>query len=136
MTTGEPVYWEPFEARFITDPYPVYERLREEAPLYRNDKHDFYAVSRYADVELGLSDWRTFSSSRGSILELIQSGIQMPPGTVIFEDPPTHRLHRGLLSRLFTPKAISALEPQIRELCARALDPLVPTRRSSPTSPW
>jgi cytochrome P450 len=125
MTADEPVYWEPFEARFITDPYPVYARLREEAPLYYNEKHDFYAVSRYEDVELGLSDWRTFSSSRGSILELVQSGIEMPPGTVIFEDPPEHRLHRGLLSRLFTPRAISALEPRIREYCVRALDPLV-----------
>ena len=124
MAVDEPVYWDPFEERFITDPYPVYARLREEAPLYRNGKHDFYAVSRYEDVELGLSDWRTFSSSRGSILELVQSGIEMPPGTVIFEDPPAHRLHRGLLSRLFTPKAISALEPRIRELCVRALDPL------------
>jgi cytochrome P450 len=125
MTVDEPVYWDPFEGRFITDPYPVYARLREEAPLYRNAKHDFYAVSRYEDVELGLSDWRTFSSSRGSILELVQSGIEMPPGTVIFEDPPAHRLHRSLLSRLFTPKAISALEPRIREFCVRALDPLV-----------
>jgi cytochrome P450 len=125
MTDDEPVYWEPFEAKFTTDPYPVYARLREEAPLYYNAKHDFYAVSRYDDVELGLSDWKTFSSSRGSILELVQLGTEMPPGTVIFEDPPIHKLHRGLLSRLFTPRAISALEPQIRELCARALDPLL-----------
>ena len=129
MTADDTVYWEPFEARFITDPYPVYARLREEAPLYYNEKHDFYAVSRYADVELGLSDWKTFSSSRGSILELVQSGIEMPPGTVIFEDPPIHKLHRGLLSRLFTPRAIAALEPRIRELCARALDPLAGTGR-------
>jgi cytochrome P450 len=124
MTTNDPVYWEPFEARFITDPYPVYARLREEAPLYYNAKHDFYAVSRYEDVELGLSDWKTFSSARGSILEIIQSGMEMPPGTVIFEDPPSHRLHRGLLSRLFTPRAIAALEPRVRAFCTRALDPL------------
>jgi cytochrome P450 len=122
--TDERVYWEPFEARFVTDPYPVYARLREEAPLYYNDKHDFYAVSRYDDCELGLSDWRTFSSSRGSILELVQSGIEMPPGTVIFEDPPTHDIHRRLLVRVFTPKAVSDLEPRVREYCARALGPL------------
>jgi cytochrome P450 len=103
MTTDDPVYWEPFEARFAIDPYPAYARLREEAPLYYNEKHDFYAVSRFDDCDLGLSDWRTFSSSRGSILELVQSGIEMPPGTVIFEDPPTHNIHRGLLVRVFTP---------------------------------
>ena len=125
MSTDDPVYWEPFEARFAIDPYPTYARLREEAPLYYNEKHNFYAVSRFDDCDLGLSDWRTFSSSRGSILELVQSGIEMPPGTVIFEDPPTHNIHRGLLVRVFTPRAVSALEPRIREYCARALDPLV-----------
>jgi cytochrome P450 len=124
MTNDDPVYWDPFEARFALDPHPTYARLREEAPLYRNDKHDFYAVSRYEDVDLGLSDWRTFSSARSSILELIQSGIRMPPGTVIFEDPPTHNIHRGLLVRVFTPRAVADLEPRIREYCARALDPL------------
>jgi len=129
MTADEPVYWEPFEARFVTDPYPVYARLREETPLYYNEKHDFYAVSRYADVELGLSDWKTFSSSRGSILELVQSGIEIPPGTVIFEDPPAHNIHRGLLARVFTPRRVSDLEPRIREYCARALDPQVGTER-------
>src|SRR5215472_7311058 len=102
MTADEPVYWEPFESRFITDPYPVYARLREEAPLYYNAKHDFYAVSRFDDVARGLQDWRTFSSRKGDILELIQSGFEMPPGTVIMEDPPSHDVHRKLLSRMFT----------------------------------
>jgi cytochrome P450 len=124
VTTDEPVYWEPFEARFATDPYPVYRRLREEAPLYYNEKHDFYAVSRYEDCELGLSDWRTFSSAKGDILELVQSGIDLPPGTVIMEDPPAHDLHRSLLVRVFTPRRVSDLEPRVREFCARALDPL------------
>jgi cytochrome P450 len=49
----------------------------------------------------------------------------MPPGNLIFEDPPAHTVHRSLLSRVFTPRRVSALEPQIRELCARSLDPLV-----------
>jgi cytochrome P450 len=124
LIASEPLYWDPFEARFAADPYPVYERLREEEPLYRNEKHGFYALSRFDDCLQGLSDWRTFSSARGSILEFIQSGMEMPPGTVIFEDPPAHDLHRGLLVRVFTPRRVSALEPQVRQFCARALDPL------------
>jgi cytochrome P450 len=107
----------------------VFRRLREEAPLYYNDTHDFYAVSRYDDVEQGLRDRETFISARGGVLELIKSGIEIPPGTVIFEDPPTHTIHRSLLSRMFTPRKVSALEPQIRRLCAEALDPLVGTDR-------
>jgi cytochrome P450 len=49
----------------------------------------------------------------------------MPPGSIIFEDPPTHDIHRGLLSRVFTPRKMNAIEPKIREFCARSLDPLV-----------
>ncbi|SEG81425.1 Cytochrome P450 [Thermomonospora echinospora] len=129
MSTDDAVYWDPYDPRFWSDPYPTYRRLREEAPLYYNEKYDFYAVSRHADVERGLPDWQTFSSARGGILELIKSGIEIPPGTLIFEDPPLHDIHRRLLSRVFTPRRIAALEPRVRDFCTRTLDPLVGTDR-------
>ena len=83
MTTVEPVYWDPYDTDLVVDPYPRYGRLREESPLYYNEKYDFYAVSRFADCERGLPDWRTFSSARGDILEFVKSGIEIPPGTLI-----------------------------------------------------
>jgi cytochrome P450 len=107
------------------DPYPAWRRLREEAPLYFNEEHNFYALSRFEDVEQALVNWETFSSAKGAILELIQAGVDIPPGIIIFEDPPIHDVHRGLMSRVFTPKKMGALEPQIRDLCAQSLDPLV-----------
>ena len=119
------VYYDPYDVSINADPYPVFRRLREEHPLYYNERHDFFAVSRYEDVERGLRDFETFISGRGGILELIKAGIEMPPGIVIFEDPPTHTLHRSLLSRMFTPRKVAALEPKIRQYCADALDPLV-----------
>src|SRR6266550_2301233 len=119
------LYYDPYDVAINADPYPVFRRLREEAPLYYNDQHDFYAVSRYDDVQRGLGDPDTFISSRGGILELIKADMEMPPGTLIFEDPPIHTIHRRLMSRVFTPKRVSALEPQMREFCARSLDPLV-----------
>jgi cytochrome P450 len=119
------VYYDPYDSKLNADPYLMYQRLREEAPLYHNEQHDFYAVSRYADVNQGLVDHKTFSSARGVILELIKSDIEIPPGTVVFEDPPIHDIHRKLLARMFTPRKISELEPKIREFCARSLDPLV-----------
>lgn len=125
MHTDEPLYWDPYDTRFTRDPYPTYRRLREEAPLYYNEKHDFYAVSRYDDIERGLPDWRTFSSARGGILEMVKSGIEMPPGTLIFEDPEIHDVHRRLLVRVFTPRRIAELEPLVRDYCVRTLDPLV-----------
>jgi cytochrome P450 len=119
------VYYDPYDVDIYADPYPVYARLREEAPLYYNEPYDFWAVSRWNDVERGLVDAKRFISGRGGILELIKANIEMPPGTLIFEDPPVHTIHRSLLSRVFTPRRVAALEPKIREFCARCLDPLV-----------
>jgi len=128
MTTTE-VYYDPYDVTIDADPYPVFRRLREEAPLYYNEAYDFYAVSRYDDVERGLVDRSTNISGRGGILELIKMNIEMPPGVLIFEDPPTHTIHRALLSRVFTPKQMSALEPQIRQFCVDSLDRLVDADR-------
>ncbi len=99
--------------------------MREEAPLYYNADLDFYAVSRFADVSKVLLDHQTYSSAKGDILEIIRANMDVPSGMLIFEDPPVHPIHRKMLSRLFTPKRIAALEPQIRDFCIRALDPLV-----------
>jgi cytochrome P450 len=119
------VYYDPYDFEIDTDPYPVWKRMRDEHPLYWNDKHEFFALSRYDDVRAGLLDAKTYSSAKGSLLELIKADIQMPPGVFIFEDPPDHDLHRGLLGRVFTPKRMADLEPKVREFCARSLDPLV-----------
>jgi cytochrome P450 len=119
------IYYDPYDFEIDCDPHPVWRRMREEAPLYRNDRYDFWALSRFEDVEAGLVDWRTYSSARGSVLEMIKAGIEVPPGIVLFEDPPIHDVHRNILARMFTPRRIAALEPQIRAFCARSLDPLV-----------
>ena len=74
-------------------------------------------------------NWETFSSAPGDILEIVQSGMELPPGVVLFEDPPLHTMHRGLMSRVFTPKRMAALEDQVRAFCASCLDPLVGTDR-------
>ncbi|MFA1546270.1 cytochrome P450 [Actinomadura chokoriensis] len=125
VTDATGVYYDPYDVAVNADPYPVYRRLREEAPLYYNEQHDFYAVARFEDVDRGLTDPATFASGRGGMLELIKAGVEIPPGTLIFEDPPIHTVHRRLLSGVFTPKKVTALEPKIRAFCARSLDPLV-----------
>lgn len=125
--TTEDLYYDTYNVELNMNPYPVFARLREEAPLYYNSKHDFYALSRYEDVNKGVIDHETFISGRGAVLEIIKSGMEIPPGTLIFEDPPIHNIHRNLLSRVFTPRKVQALEPQIREFTARCLDPLAGT---------
>ncbi len=125
MTAATAVYYDPYDFAIDVDPYPVWRRLRDEAPLYYNEQHDFYALSRYDDVKTASFEWKRYRSGKGSVLEIIKSGVEIPPGTVLFEDPPAHDIHRGLLARVFTPKRVADLEPKVRAFCARTLDPLV-----------
>lgn len=127
VDASKDVYFDPYNVEINANPYPAFARLREEAPLYYNEEFDFYALSRFADVNKALIDHETFSSARGAIIELIKANIEIPSGALIFEDPPIHTTHRKLLARMFTPRKIAALEPKIREYCAAALDPLVGT---------
>ena len=81
MTTTEPeLYYDPYDFEIDTDPYPIWRRLRDEQPLYYNERYDFYALSRFDDVERGLVDWRTYSSAKGTLLELIKTDMEIPPG--------------------------------------------------------
>lgn len=113
--------YDPYDYAIDADPYPVWRRLRDEAPLYWNEEHGFYALSRFADVLAAHLDHETFSSARNTVLELIDLPFEPPP--MIFMDPPEHTAMRKLVSRAFTPRRVAALESRIRELCAQYLDP-------------
>jgi cytochrome P450 len=125
--TSTAVYYDPFDFDIDENPYPIWKRLRDEAPLYHNDKYNFYALSRYEDISRELTNWEAYRSGRGTTMDIIMSGIEVPPGIILFEDPPIHDLHRHLLSRVFTPRRMEAIEPLTRDFCMRALDPLVGT---------
>jgi cytochrome P450 len=99
--------------------------MREEAPLYYNEKYNFFALSRYEDVERELPNWQTYRSGRGTTADILFANIEVPPGILLFEDPPLHDLHRKLLSRVFTPRRMLAVESMVRGFCVRELDPLV-----------
>ena len=124
VTTSD-VYYDPYDREILADPYPCFRRLRDAAPLYYNERYDFWAVSRFADVEAALIDKNTFSNEKGVLLDIVKADIEMPPGTLIHEQDPSHAIHRQLLSRVFTPRAMLAIEPQVRSFCAQRLDELV-----------
>jgi cytochrome P450 len=126
-TTGEALYYDPFSIEIDKDPHPLWKRMRDEMPLYYNEKYTFWAVTRFEDVEKALVDWSTYRSGKGSTLEIILANIEPPSGLILWEDPPRHDVHRGLMSRVFTPKKMNALEPKVRAFCAETLDPLVGT---------
>jgi len=128
MTSAD-VHFDMYDRELYASPYGMFRRLRDEAPLYRNEEYDFYAVSRHDDVARVLSDRAVFTSSKGGVYQIASAGIEMPPGMFIFEDPPLHTIHRGLVSRLFTPRAIGRIEPRIRALFEAAADELVGAER-------
>ena len=119
------LYYDPWDVEIDLDPYPTYRRLRDEAPVYYNERHDFWGISRYADVDAALRDPARLSSAKGDILEVVKTDPVMPPGVFINEDPPLHTIHRALVSRAFMPKRIKAVEDKVRAFCVACLDPLV-----------
>ncbi len=125
MAERAAVYYDPYDVGIAADPWPTYARLREEAPVYYNDRYRFWAISRHSDVESALANWRAFSNSRSDILELVNSEFEMPKGVMMFEDPPVHTMLRGLMGRVFTPRRMAEIEDQIRRFCVSCLDPHV-----------
>lgn len=117
--------YDPYNIAIDTDPYPTYKRLRDEAPVYYNEDFDFWALSRFADVEFALRDVDNLISGKGDILEVVKAEPVMPLGVFINEDPPLHTVHRLLVSRAFTPRKLQSITEQIRSFCAACLDPFV-----------
>lgn len=122
MTAAELVY-NPYAYEIHEDPYPTYARLRDEAPVYRNDAADFWALSRHADVIEAFRDSTRFSSSHGVSLDPAASGPHAHRTmSFLAMDPPMHGRMRGLVSRGFTPRRVAELEPRVRQLAGRYLD--------------
>ncbi len=117
------LYWDPFSPELRDDPYPLWKRLRDEAPLYYNDRHDFWVLSRFHDIERAHKDVDTFSSSHGTTLESMSREPMTDTGLIIALDPPRHTMLRRLVSRAFTSRRVSMLEDRIRAVCADLLDP-------------
>lgn len=121
------VDFDPFSDEYFDDPTEVYRRLREEAPVYFNETYGFYALSRYEDVVAAHKDWGTFSSAHGVDLSMLTKNDPdriRQLRSIIMMDPPEHDRLRALVSRVFTPRAVTALEPMVREVICEYLDPL------------
>ena len=131
LTDASPVYFDPFNQDIKASPYAVYRRLRDEQPLYYNEEHDFYAVSRFDDVMRFFVDKKAFISSKGMVIDMIKQGVVSPPGLFVNEDPPQHTRHRAAVSILFTPGHIASLESKVRELCVCGPSARSPGRAAS-----
>lgn len=120
------VEFDPFSDAYFNDPTEVYRQLRDTAPVYFNERYRFYALSRFADVVAAHRDWQGLSSAHGVDLSALGKDPELIASfrSLIMMDPPEHDRFRALVSRVFTPRAIAALEPMIREVVVGLLDAL------------
>jgi len=121
--SSEPIYYDPYDYEIDDNPHEIWKRLRDEAPIWHNDKYDFWVLSRYDDVVKASLDTETFSSAYGTTLESIDD-VPKNSGILIYEDPPYHDHLRTLVQPHFTPASIAALEDETREIVLGYLKPL------------
>jgi cytochrome P450 len=127
--TENVIEYDPYCYEIDADPHPVWKRMRDESPVWHNERFDFWAVSRFGDVYDASIDWKTFSSSRGTVLEVLDVPPELLPQFMIFMDPPRHDRLRRLVSRGFTARRIHDLDIRIRELACSYLDTFAPGDR-------
>jgi cytochrome P450 len=122
-TTHPPLTYSPYAYEIHEDPYPVYARLRAEAPVYRNDELDFFALSRHADVLAAFRNVDAFSNSYGVSLDPSAFGPDAHKFmSFLALDPPRHTRMRSLVGKGFTPSKVAQMEDEVRAIAVEHLD--------------
>lgn len=119
------LYWDPYDESIDADPYEIWRTMRDDAPVYRNERFDFWALSRFDDVQTAHRLPHVYSSAHGTVLELM-SPTPMSNAMMIFQDPPEHTHLRSLVSRAFTPRRVAHLEERVRRYARDLLAPWRP----------
>jgi cytochrome P450 len=120
---ADTVRLDPYDYAFQEDPYPTYAALREHAPLHHNSEHDFWALSRHADIVAALRDEATYSNAMGVSLDPSAWGPHAHRTmSFLAMDPPRQTRLRSLVSKGFTPRRVKELEPQILRITRTHLD--------------
>jgi cytochrome P450 len=113
--------YDPEDERTQHDPYPAYRRLRDDHPVYRQERLRFWALSRFADVHAALADHATFSSAQGLTWDTRAADEAGVLPMMVTTDPPDHTALRKLVNRGLTPRRVAGLEPEIRRLAVDAV---------------
>jgi cytochrome P450 len=121
---NDPVVFDPYSTEYFDDPFPVYARLRAEAPVYFNETYGFHALSRYQDVFDASINWQVFSSAHGQTLSDLKDPNYDPGGMIISIDPPQHERLRALVSRAFTPRSVARMDQIVRDVITSVIEPL------------
>ncbi len=121
--SAQKLYYDQYSYEIDDNPYAIWKRLRDEAPVWRNEKYNYWVLSRYDDVMKASLDWETFSSAYGTVLE-IMSDEPSKSSLMINNDPPYHDQLRKVVAPRFTPGSVRKMEHDIREIVVGYLEPL------------
>jgi cytochrome P450 len=116
--TATALYYDPYDYDVDVHAQEIWKRLRDEQPVYWNDKHSFFVLSRYDDVLNAMLDVETFSSAHGTTIEIMTE--EPNNAFMIWMDPPQHTRFRKLVNRAFTPRRITDLEASIASRVGRS----------------
>ncbi|TGD71293.1 cytochrome P450 [Mangrovimicrobium sediminis] len=120
---AQALYYDQYSYDIDDNPYEIWKRLRDEAPVWYNEKYNYWVLSRYDDVLKASMDWQNFSSAWGTVLELMSENPGDAP-LMINNDPPYHDQLRAVVAQQFTPASIAKLENDIRDIVLGYLQPL------------
>lgn len=131
VSHGAPPVFQLATAETWANPWPMYRALRDHDPVHHvvppgSPDHDYYVLSRHADVWAAARDHQTFSSAQGLTVnygELELIGLQDNP-PMVMQDPPLHTEFRKLVSRGFTPRQVEAVEPKVKEFVVERIERL------------
>jgi cytochrome P450 len=113
--------WDHLDPRWVEDPYPIWDELRQTCPIAHTDRfHGVYLPTRYEDVRAIAYDTEHFSSRKIAVRETHPPADRGAPP--ITSDPPRHRLARMVLLPPFTPQAIERLKPRAQAICNELID--------------
>lgn len=121
--TAEALYFDQYDRSIDDNPYPMMKRLRDEAPVWYNEKYNYYVLSRFDDVLAASRDWETFSSGYGTVQEMMAPD-PLADAPLIWQDPPYHDHLRAVVAPWFTPAKIAELEDEFRKIIIGYLEPL------------
>src|SRR5690348_1734550 len=120
MILTQKVAFDPRTPDFLIDPYPYYARLRTDEPAYRSPAGDVW-LTRYADVQLALTDRRFGKSAPAYAARSNALGGEAVPPSMLFQNPPDHTRLRALVTRAFTPRTVERLRPRIAAIADNLL---------------
>ena len=113
--------YDPFDPAVIADPFPYYQLLQSEAPVFEVEKHGFFVVSRFDDVEEVAQNWEDYSTRWGPGPQRVES----PVASILQSDPPDHTRLRSIIARAFTPRAVKACDTLVREFARERVDAML-----------